>query len=103
MLLSIKDESMFQPNPSEKHTQTILQDDADVSQEARDCLDAILNDNFQSIISKSPADIGRTKSFKMDISTKVQPIACRPHSIPLKYQKLVDEVIKLIEATGCIS
>ena len=34
---------------------------------------------------------------------KEPPIACRSYPIPLKYQKCVDEEIKLPEATGCIS
>ena len=94
---------MFQPNSSEKHMQPILQDDAKVLQAVRDCLDAILKDNFQSIVSKSPTDIGRTKLFKMYIFIKGPSIACRPYAIPLKYQKFVNEEIKLLEATGCIS
>ena len=61
MLPSIPDELMFQPNPSEKHTQPILQDNVDVLQEARDGLDDIVKDNLQSIVSKSPTDTGRTK------------------------------------------
>ena len=36
MLPSILDESLFQPNPSEKHTQPILKGDVDVPQEAID-------------------------------------------------------------------
>ena len=80
---------MFQPNPSEKHLQPVLQDSANVPQEARDGLDVILKDNFQFIASKSPTDIGRTKLFEMYIPTKGPPIACRPYPIPLKYQVYV--------------
>ena len=78
MLPSIPDESMFQPNPSEKHMQPILPYNADVPQEARDYLDAILKYNFQSIVLKSPTDTGRTKLFEMDIPTKDQPLHVDP-------------------------
>ena len=51
MLPSIPDESMFQPNPSDRQTQPILQDEADVPQEARDCLNTILKDNCDDLDS----------------------------------------------------
>ena len=78
MSSNISDKSMFQPNPSERHPLPILQDNADVPQKARDYLNAILKDNFQFIVSKSPTDIGRTKLFERYILTKGLPIACRP-------------------------
>ena len=40
------------------------------SKKTRDGLDAILKDNFRSIVSKSPTDIGRIKLSKMDIPIK---------------------------------
>ena len=95
--------SVFQPNPNGKHPQPILQDDTNVPQEARDCLNAMLKNNFQSIVSKLSADIGKTKLLKMDITIKGPPITCRLYLILLKYQKFVDEEIKLLEAIGCIS
>ena len=66
MLPIIPDESAFQPNPNERHPQPILQDDADVPQEARNCLNAMLKSNFQSIVSKSSTDIGRSSSHNSD-------------------------------------
>ena len=63
----------------------------------------MLKNSFQSIVSKSSTDRGRTKLFEMDIPTKGPPIRCRPYSIPLKYHKFVDKEIKLTEATDCIS
>ena len=89
MLLSIPDESLFHPNPSEKHTQPILKDDAGVLQEARDCLDDILKD-------KSPTEIGRTKLFKMDILTKGPPTTCTPYPIPLKCKGTSWQVLPLL-------
>ena len=43
------------------------------------------------------------KLFEIDIPTKGPPIAWRPYPILLKYQKLVEEEIKLLEEAGCIS
>ena len=103
MLPSIPDESVFQPNPNDRLPQPILQDDTNGPQEVRNCLNAMLKNNFQSIVSKSSTDIGRTKLFDMDIPMKEPPIACRSFPISLKYQKFVDEEIKLLEATGCIT
>ena len=42
-------------------------------------------------MSKSSADVLRTKLFNLDIPTMGSPIACKPHPIPLKYQKNIDE------------
>ena len=103
MLSSTPHESEFQPNPSERHQQPILQDDINVPQEARDCLNATLKNNFQSIVSQSSTDIARTKLFEMDSPTKGPPIAHRTYPLPLKYQKFSDKEIKLVQATGCIS
>ena len=103
MLLSIPNKSLFQPNPNNRHQQPILQHDANVPQEARNCLNAMLKNNFQSIVSKSSTDIGRTKLFVMDMPRKRPPIACRPYPKLLKYQEFIDEEIKLLEVTGCIS
>ena len=38
----------------------------------------------------------------MDVPTAGLPIACKPYLIPLKYHKLVDEGISLLENAGCI-
>ena len=56
-----------------------------------------------SIISKSPTDVGRTNTFQMDIPTAIPPIAHKPHTILLKYQKFFDEEIKLLENAGSLS
>ena len=39
----------------------------------------------------------------MDTPTAGLPIACKPYPIPLKYQKFIDEVIRLLGNAGCIS
>ena len=66
----IPGESEFQSNPNERHQQPIPQDDASIPQEVRECLNAILKNNFHSIVSKSSTDTGRTKLFEMDIPMK---------------------------------
>ena len=46
-------------------------------------------------------DVGRTNLFQ--IPTTGPPIAHKPYPIPLKYQKFMDEEIRLLENAGCIS
>ena len=38
----------------------------------------------------------------MDIPTAGLPIACKPYQIPLKYQRLVNEKIRLLGNAGCM-
>ena len=57
---------------------------------------------FDSIVSKSSTDVGRTNLFKIYISTSIPPIAYKPYTIPFKYQKLIDEEIQLLEIACCI-
>ena len=59
--------------------------------------------DYNSIMSKSPMDVGRTNLFQMDIPTAGPPIACKPYTISLKYQKFVNEKIRLLENAGWIS
>ena len=62
-----------------------------------------LKKDFDSILSKSPIDVGRTNIFQMVIMTTGPPIACKPYPIPLKYQKIIDKEIWVLENAGCIS
>ena len=48
-------------------------------------------------------DVGRINLFKIDLSMARPPIACKPYPILLKYQKFVNEEIKLLENVGWIS
>ena len=63
----------------------------------------MLNSKFTGIISKSPADFGRTNLIEMDLPTTGPPVSTKPYTIPLKYKSFVDEEIKLLEDAGCIS
>ena len=39
----------------------------------------------------------------MDLPTTELPVSTKPYTIPLKYKSFIDEEIKLLEDTGCIS
>ena len=43
----------------------------------------MLNNEFTCIISKSPADFGRTNLVEMDLPTTGPPFAMEPYTIPL--------------------
>ena len=77
--------------------------DADISQNARDKLNHMINNQFACIISKSSADFGRTNLVEMDLPTTGLLVASKPYTIPLKYKSFIDVEIKLLEDAGCIS
>ena len=60
--------------------------DAEFPKKALLKLQHLLEAKYSSIVSKSATDIGRTNLMELDIPTVGQPIACKPYSIPLKYQ-----------------
>ena len=66
-------------------------------------LSSLLENEFDSIISKYSTDVGMASLFKMDIPTTGPPTACKPYPILIKYQKFIDQNIKLLENAGCIS
>ena len=68
--------------------------DADVPEIARKQLQELLNVKYNSIISKSAADIGRTNLIELDIPTEGPPVALKPYTIPLKYREFVDHQIE---------
>ena len=95
-------ESNFQPEHNiNKHSIVLM--DTHIPQEAKDGLSSLLEGEYNSIISKSSMDMGRTNLLQMDILTVVPPVAHKPYLILLKYQKSVNEEIKLLENAGCIS
>ena len=95
-------ESSFQPKQNGSKQMILLQD-AQTPQEAKDNLSSILEGDYNSTVSKSPLDVGRTNHFQMDIPTTGSPIACKPYPIPFKYQKFMGREIRLLENEGCIS
>ena len=60
-------------------------------------LSSLLQGDRNSIISKSPIDVGRTNYFQMDIPTVGLLIACKSYQ---KYQKFIDDEIRLSEKGG---
>ena len=77
--------------------------DADIPEIARKQLQELLKVKFDSIVSKSAVDIGRTNLIEPDISTEGPPVASKPYAIPLKYREFVDHKIKQLEEAGIIS
>ena len=57
----------------------------------------MLTSKFKGIISKSPADFGRTNLIEMELPTTEPPVSKKLYTIPLKYKSFVDEEIKLLE------
>ena len=57
----------------------------------------LLEEDYNTIVSKSPMDVGRANLFQMDIPNVGPPIACKSYQILLKYQKFIHEEIGLLE------
>ena len=95
-------ESGFQPEHNNMRHTVVLQDNH-IRQKVTDGLSSLLEGEYNSIISKSPTDVGRTNLFQMNIPTAGLPIACKSYPIPFKYQKFINEEIWLLENAGCIS
>ena len=93
-------ESSFQPEQNNFKRQSLILQVTQVPQETRDKLSFLLENEFDSIISRSSTDVRRTYVFEMDIPTTGPLIACNPYQIPLKYQESIDEEIQLLENTG---
>ena len=81
----------------------IVLHDAQILQESKDGLYTLLEWGYNSSFYKSPMDVGRTNLFQMDILTTGTPTVCKPCPILLKYQNLINQEIRLLENTGCIS
>ena len=77
--------------------------DADVPRDTLLKLQQLLEAKYSSIVSKSATDIGRTNLIELDIPTEGPPTACKPYSVPLKYQDFMDQEIKQLADMGIIS
>ena len=99
----IPPQSTFQSEPSNHNRQSVILEDAQVPHEAPYKLSSLLQNKFDSIVTNSTTDVGRTNLFYIAIPTTGPPIAHKPYSIPLKYQKFIDEEIWILESAGCIS
>ena len=77
--------------------------DANILEIARKRLQELLDVKYNSIVSKSAADISRTNLIELDIPTEGPPVASKPYTVPLKYRECVDNEIKQLEEAGIIS
>ena len=93
----------FQTHAYYSNKSPIQLQDASVPLEIQCKLNIMLTSKFTGIISKSPADFGRTNLIEMDLPTTGPPVSTIPCTIPLKYKSFIDEEIKLLEDAGCIS
>ena len=71
--------------------------EADIPEIAKKRLEELLDIKYNSIVSKSATDTGRTNLIELDIPTKGPPVASKPYTIPLKYREFVDYEIKQLE------
>ena len=81
----------------------MLLENVQILQEAQNHLSTFPQAKFDSTVSKSATDIGRTNVFEMYIPATGPCIVCKPYHIPHKYQKFFNEEIWLLESSGCIS
>ena len=58
--------------------QSVNLQDEQIPQEARDELSSLLGKDYDSIVSKSPTDVGKTIFFQMDILTTCTLTAYKP-------------------------
>ena len=77
--------------------------DAENAETYKKKVNDMLASDFCDIVSTGPTDIGRTKLHEADIQYEGDPVSVRPFTIPLKYQKFVDEEILRLEEAGLIS
>ena len=77
--------------------------DASIPLEIQCKLHTMLTSTYTGIISKSPADFGRTNLIQLDLPTTGPPVSTKPYTIPLKYKSFIDDEIKLLKDAGCIS
>ena len=100
---SVWDHSSFQTHAHDSSKLLIQLQDANDLPVIQHKLNTMLNNEFTCIISKSPTYFRRTNLVEMDLPTTRPPIAMKPYTILLKYKSFIDEEIKLLEDSGCIS
>ena len=90
------------PADVETHRKVDLKD-AQIKEETKGKFHDLCN-RFDSIISKSSGDIGKTLLIEMDIDTgNSPPIASRPYTLPLKHYEWVRKEISTLERAGIIT
>ena len=80
------DSSSFQTHAHDSNKSPIQLQDANVPLEIQCKLNIMLISKFTDIISKSPADFGRTNLIEIDLHTTGPPVSIKPYIIPLKYK-----------------
>ena len=90
------------PADIETHRKVDLKD-AQIKEETKGKFHDLCN-RFDSIISKSSGDIGKTLLIEMDIDTgNSPPITSRPYTLPLKHYEWVRKEISTLERAGIIT
>ena len=90
------------PADVETHRKVDLKD-AQIKEETKGKFHDLCN-RFDSIISKSSGDIGKTLLIEMDIDTgNSPPITSRPYTLPLKHYEWVRKEISTLERAGIIN
>ena len=90
------------PADVETHRKVDLKD-AQIKEETKGKFHDLCN-RFDSIISKSSGDIGKTLLIEMDIDTgNSPPIVSRPYTLPLKHYEWVCKEISTLERAGIIT
>ena len=88
--------SSFTTHAHDSNKSPLQLQDANIPLEIQCKLHTMLTSTYTGIISKSPADFGRTNLTEMDLPTTGPPVSIKPYTIPLKY-KSVDDEIKLLQ------
>ena len=86
LLPEFPEQSSFQSHTQDNNKPPIKWQDTNVPLLIQKKLNAMLNNEFICIISKSPADFSRTNLVEMDLPTTGPPFATKP----LKYKSFVD-------------
>ena len=100
MLPAFPDHSSFTTHAHNSNKSPIQLQDANMPLDRQQKINDVLSSKFADIISKSPTDFGRTNLIEMHLPTS-RPT--KPYTIPLKYKSFIDDEIKLLEDTDCIS
>ena len=103
LLPAFPEQSNFQIHAHNDSKPSIKLQDTDIPHIIQSQLNEMLNNEFTSIVSKSSADFSRMNLVEMDLPTTGLPVLSKPYTIPLKYKSFMDDEIKLLEDTGCIS
>ena len=95
--------SNFQIHANDDSKWAVMLQDAEIPQAGRAKLNHIVNNQSACIIFSPSADFGRTNLVEMDPLTTCLPVASTLYTNPLKYKSFVDEEIKLLENSDCIT